>query len=120
MYTCSDVMGDFFITHVTYSFWVHRQCEANSNSNVTCVKKNHPICCEIFSCYAYLLYSYFMMQVVKFRPKDKDARLKFTECKKIVQKQAFEKAIAVDHEKKPLADTLDLNAIGKNLYEMLM
>jgi serine/threonine-protein phosphatase 5 len=51
--------------------------------------------------------------VVKFRPKDKDARLKFTECKKIVQKQAFEKAIAVDHEKKSLSESLDVNSIGK-------
>jgi serine/threonine-protein phosphatase 5 len=53
--------------------------------------------------------------VVKFRPKDKDARLKYTECKKIVQKQAFEKAIAVDHEKKSLAESLDVNSIGKCL-----
>ena len=51
--------------------------------------------------------------MVKFRPKDKDARLKCTECKKIVQKQAFEKAIAVDHEKKSLAESLDVNSIGK-------
>ncbi|XP_028409082.1 serine/threonine-protein phosphatase 5-like [Dendronephthya gigantea] len=50
--------------------------------------------------------------VVKFRPKDKDARLKYTECKKIVQKKAFEKAIAVDHEKKPMAESLDVNSMN--------
>ncbi|XP_046859960.1 serine/threonine-protein phosphatase 5-like [Xenia sp. Carnegie-2017] len=49
--------------------------------------------------------------VVKFRPKDKDARLKYTECKKIVQKQAFEKAIAVDHNKKSFSETLDVDSI---------
>ncbi|CAB3977518.1 Serine threonine- phosphatase 5 [Paramuricea clavata] len=56
--------------------------------------------------------------VVKFRPKDKDAKLKYTECKKIVQKQAFEKAIAVDHEKKSLAESLDVNSIAvDNSYD---
>ena len=29
-----------------------------------------------------------------------------------MQKQAFEKAIAVDHEKKSLTETLDVNSIG--------
>ena len=48
----------------------------------------------------------------KFRPKDKDANLKFTECKKIVQRQAFEKAIAVD-DSKSVADSLDLDSMGK-------
>lgn len=48
--------------------------------------------------------------VKKFRPKDKDANLKFTECKKIVQRQAFEKAIAVD-DSKSVADSLDLDSM---------
>ena len=47
----------------------------------------------------------------KFRPKDKDANLKYTECKKIVQRQAFEKAISVD-DKKSIASTIDLNSMG--------
>ena len=51
-------------------------------------------------------------KVKKFRPKDKDANLKFTECKKIVQRQAFEKAIAVD-DSKSVADSLDLDSMGK-------
>ncbi|XP_015753555.1 PREDICTED: serine/threonine-protein phosphatase 5-like [Acropora digitifera] len=49
--------------------------------------------------------------VTKFRPKDKDASLKYQECKKIVQRLAFEKAIAVD-EKKSVANTVDLNSMG--------
>jgi len=50
---------------------------------------------------------------VKVRPKDKDAKLKWTECNKIVKKMAFEKAIAVDDCKKSIADTIDIGAIGK-------
>ena len=52
--------------------------------------------------------------MVKFRPKDKDAKMKYTECKKIVQRQAFEKAIAVDHQKKSVADSLDIDSMGKH------
>ena len=48
----------------------------------------------------------------KFRPKDKDALLKYTECKKIVQRQAFEKAIAVD-DKKSVANSVDLDSMGE-------
>ena len=50
-------------------------------------------------------------QVKKFRPKDKDAILKYTECEKIVRRQAFEKAIAVD-DKKSLTDTIDVDSMG--------
>jgi len=50
--------------------------------------------------------------VKRFRPKDRDATLKYTECKKIVQRQAFEKAIAVD-DKKSVADAVDLNSMGE-------
>ena len=58
--------------------------------------------------------SYFhnMQQVVKFRPSDKDAKTKCTECKKIVQRLAFERAIAVE-EKKKIAERIDLNSIGE-------
>ena len=51
------------------------------------------------------------LQVNKFRPKDRDANLKYTECKKIVQRQAFEKAIAVD-DKKSVADSVDIDSMG--------
>ena len=54
----------------------------------------------------------YSLQVTKFRPKDRDANLKYLECKKIVQRQAFEKAIAVD-DKKSVADTVDLKSMGQ-------
>ena len=37
-------------------------------------------------------------RVSKVRPNDKDAKAKFTECRKIVQQIAFNKAIAVDEK----------------------
>nr|CAG4643841.1 EOG090X03S1 [Lepidurus arcticus] len=46
--------------------------------------------------------------VSKARPNDKDARLKYTECNKIVKKEAFEKAISVDSVKKSIADSIDI------------
>lgn len=58
------------------------------------------------------MFTFASVKVKKFRPKDKDANLKFTECKKIVQRQAFEKAIAAD-DSKSVADSLDLDSMGK-------
>lgn len=49
--------------------------------------------------------------VVKARPNDKDAKLKYNECNKIVKKLAFEKAIAVDKPEKNIADTIDFAAM---------
>lgn len=49
--------------------------------------------------------------VVKVRPNDKDAKAKFTQCKKIVQEQAFARAIAVDSQSVSVCDTLDLQAM---------
>jgi len=43
-------------------------------------------------------------QVAKCRPNDKDAKLKFTECNKIVKMRAFERAIAVDKPEKTLSE----------------
>lgn len=40
----------------------------------------------------------------KSRPNDKDAKLKFTECTKIVKMRAFERAIAVDKPEKTLME----------------
>ena len=37
-------------------------------------------------------------RVSKVRPNDKDAKAKFTECRKILQQIAFNKAIAVDEK----------------------
>uniref|UniRef100_A0A1A9WC09 protein-serine/threonine phosphatase n=1 Tax=Glossina brevipalpis TaxID=37001 RepID=A0A1A9WC09_9MUSC len=42
--------------------------------------------------------------VSKCRPNDKDAKMKFTECNKIVKMRAFERAIAVDKPEKTLAE----------------
>jgi serine/threonine-protein phosphatase 5 len=51
--------------------------------------------------------------VMKARPNDKDAKLKFTECNKIVKILAFEKAIAVEENKKTIADSVKLEAMSK-------
>lgn len=51
------------------------------------------------------------LQVRKYRPKDKDAECKYTECKKIVHQEAFRKAIAVE-DKKSVSDSVDLNSMG--------
>lgn len=52
--------------------------------------------------------------VAKRRPNDKDAALKYTECNKLVKKQAFEKAISNDVPEKTLAEIhSDLESIGK-------
>ncbi|RWS03794.1 serine/threonine-protein phosphatase 5-like isoform X1 [Dinothrombium tinctorium] len=49
--------------------------------------------------------------VIKVRPKDKDALLKYNECSKIVKRIAFEKAIAVDDYKKSVAESIDIESI---------
>lgn len=51
--------------------------------------------------------------VMKARPNDKDAKAKYTECNKIVKKIAFEKAIAVEENKKCIADSINLEAMSK-------
>ena len=50
---------------------------------------------------------------MKCSPKSKEAKAKYTECNKIVKVAAFARAIAVDHDKKAIADTLDLENMGK-------
>jgi len=49
--------------------------------------------------------------VYKARPNDKDAKLKYTECKKIVQQIAFQKAISVEETKKSVADSIDIESM---------
>ena len=51
--------------------------------------------------------------VVKFKPSDKDAQKKFTECNRIVKRIAFEKAISVDDggSKKSIADSINIDTI---------
>lgn len=53
-------------------------------------------------------------QVAKRRPNDEDAKIKFTECNKMVKKQAFERAIANDVPDKTLAEIhTEFESIGK-------
>jgi len=49
--------------------------------------------------------------VVQARPNDKDAKIKCSECNKIVRKLAFERAIAVDDSKKSIADSINIDSI---------
>jgi serine/threonine-protein phosphatase 5 len=49
-------------------------------------------------------------QVCKLKPKDRDARLKFQECEKVVREEAFSKAITSE-KSAPLSDTFDPNTI---------
>ncbi|XP_035689914.1 LOW QUALITY PROTEIN: serine/threonine-protein phosphatase 5-like [Branchiostoma floridae] len=49
--------------------------------------------------------------VVKVRPNDKDAKAKFTECNKIVKRQAFERAIRVDDVKKCVSESINLESM---------
>ena len=51
-------------------------------------------------------------RVCKVRPNDKDAKLKFTECRKIVQQIAFNKAIAVDEKAfTSVTDNIDIESM---------
>lgn len=52
-------------------------------------------------------------QVTKVRPNDQDAKMKYTECNKIVKKIAFEKAISVDKKEVNIADSINLDAMSK-------
>ncbi|TNN56579.1 Serine/threonine-protein phosphatase 5 [Liparis tanakae] len=49
--------------------------------------------------------------VVKVRPNDKDAKMKYQECNKIVKRKAFERAIASDEIKKSVVDSLDIESM---------
>ncbi|MCL4134395.1 UNVERIFIED_CONTAM: hypothetical protein GTU68_055796, partial [Idotea baltica] len=46
--------------------------------------------------------------VSKTRPNDRDAKLKYTECQKVVKIMLFQKAIAVDDEKKPVSESINI------------
>ena len=58
---------------------------------------------------------YLLLQVTKVRPNDQDAKMKYTECNKIVKKIAFEKAISVDKKEVNIADSINLDAMSKYL-----
>ena len=55
------------------------------------------------------------LQVVKVRPKDNDARTKYTECNKIVKRLAFERAIAVEDNTQSVADHINLDKMSMYL-----
>ena len=52
------------------------------------------------------------LQVAKAHPNDRDAKLKFTECSKIVKRIAFEKAISVADTKKSVVDQINLESMS--------
>lgn len=62
------------------------------------------------SCVVPLLWS----QVVRVRPNDKDASMKYQECNKIVKQKAFERAIASDEIKKSVVDSLDIESMSES------
>ncbi|XP_028031383.1 serine/threonine-protein phosphatase 5 [Bombyx mandarina] len=49
--------------------------------------------------------------VTTVRPYDQDAKLKYSECNKIVKKIAFEKAISVDKKEVNIADSINLDSM---------
>ncbi len=61
--------------------------------------------------------------VTKTCPNDKDATMKYEECKKIVTRIRFEKAIAVDESNKSVVNQIDLSSMSmfivwkKNKYD---
>ncbi|XP_032118454.1 protein PPP5D1 [Sapajus apella] len=52
--------------------------------------------------------------VVKVKPHDKDAEMKYQECNKIVKQKAFEQAIAGDEHKRSVVDSLDIESMSKS------
>lgn len=50
-------------------------------------------------------------RVFNARPNDKDAKKKFTECRKIVQEAAFAKAIAVEEKVSCVSDNINVETM---------
>jgi len=50
-------------------------------------------------------------QVVKMNPRDKDAKKKYDECVKAIRSAKFAAAISVDHDKRSIADEIDVNTM---------
>ena len=57
-----------------------------------------------------------LLQVAKAHPNDRDARMKFTECSKIVKRIAFEKAISVSDTKKSVVDQINLESMSMLIF----
>lgn len=65
----------------------------------------------LFSPFCSLIF--FIVQVARVRPQDKDAKVKLAECQKVVQMLLFQKAIAVDDDKRSVADSINLDSMSK-------
>lgn len=53
--------------------------------------------------------------VTKACPNDKDATMKYEECKKIVARIRFEKAIAIDDSAKSVVNQIDLTSMRRSI-----
>ena len=60
-----------------------------------------------------------IVQVKKVCPNDKDATVKYEECKKIVTQIRFQKAIAVDESSKSVANQIEIHAMCASLIRYL-
>jgi len=59
---------------------------------------------------------YELKQVRKVCPNDKDATIKYEECKKIVTRIRFEKAIAVEDSAKSVVSQIDLSTMSMLVF----
>ncbi|KAL6080783.1 hypothetical protein STEG23_031719 [Scotinomys teguina] len=57
--------------------------------------------------------------VVKVKPNDKDAKMKYQECSKIVKQKAFERAIAGDEHRRSVVDSLDIESMSSAAYVLV-
>ncbi len=55
----------------------------------------------------------------KVCPNDKDASLKYEECKKIVTRIRFEKAIAVDESAKSVANQIEIHTMSTLIFSTI-
>lgn len=56
----------------------------------------------------------------KVCPNDKDATMKYEECKKIVTRIRFEKAIAVDESAKSVANQIEINTMSMFFLTLIL
>lgn len=56
------------------------------------------------------------MQAVKLEPSSREAREKYDQCKAAVTRARFEAAISMDHDRKPLSETIDLESMCTQIF----
>ena len=66
-----------------------------------------------------MLVSAVIVQVTKCHQNDKDANAKYNECRKIVNRLAFEKAIAVE-DQQPISEQLDLANMCEHFFLLFL